>query len=207
MIFPIPSAKYKLINYLYKNGPTKISNLLNSLSISQKVGYDYITQLLKAGVIKESLEGKKPLLRVLEPNLKTESGKLCFSLVELEKKINFFECHKKLIGPFIQFELEARDLVECAVIFGSYARNGETKESDIDIALFTREVIRRKIEKITEKAFSTLEKKVSIRIFNADQFNKEDGLISQIIKEHIVIIKPYRWVELLSGLAIMHSTH
>lgn len=203
MIFPIPSVKYKIIDYIYKTESVKISELLKKLNISQKAGYQYVNSLLKAEIITERLEGKKPLLRILMPNLKSEAGKLSFSLIELQNKIDFLNSYKELTGAFDQFNRELKDLIVCSIIFGSYARKAETKESDIDIAIFVQNnkiSVKNKIEKISEVCFSSLKNRVSIRIFDIKKLNKTDELMLQIIKNHIVVINAYSWVELLSSL-------
>lgn len=203
MIFPIPYVKYRIIDYIYKVESVKISELLKKLNISQKAGYEYINSLLKAEIITERLEGKKPLLRILKPNLKSEAGKLSFSLIELQNKIDFLNSHKELAGAFDQFNYNLKDLIVCAVIFGSYARKAETKESDIDIAIFAQNnkiSFKNKIEKISELCFSSLKNKVSIRIFDIKKLTKMDELMLQIIKNHIVIINANGWVELLSSV-------
>lgn len=200
MIFPMNVVKYKIISFIYDIKSIKISSLIKELKISQKSCYKYINELLKSQVLEEKLEGTKPLLRILKPNLKSESGRLCFSLVELQRKIDFFNNHKELVGAFKQFESELKDLVSFGVIFGSYARKTETKDSDIDIAIFSNKEIKKNIEKISERSFSSLKNRVSIRVFNVKDFNKKDELISQIIKDHIVIVSPYKFVKLLENI-------
>lgn len=201
MIFPISKAKYNLIKAIYENPNIKISELLKKTGISQLVGYKYINELLDAEIISEKLEGKKPTLRLLRPKF-SEAGKACFTLVEEEKKLNFFIRHRELKGPFIHFRSEVKKFVNTVLIFGSFARGAETKNSDIDILIISSFKNKKKIEKAVEKCFVTLKRKVSIRLITKAQFiraiEREEGFAMQVLKEHIVILNAYNWIDLIA---------
>lgn len=195
MIFPINKAKYKITELIYGEAKIKISDLIKKTRVSQKFGYKYIEELLKTGIIYEELEGKKPLLRFLRPNFKTETGKLYFSLLEAEKTNKFFERSKKLVGPIKHFIDELQGFAETAVIFGSFARNAQNTNSDLDIAILTSKKSKR-INAIVERCFVTLENHVSARIFDTENFFKsEDPLIKSIINDHIILFNFWNWME------------
>src|SRR3989338_5052931 len=138
MIFPIPQTKYKILDTLYKRGEIPISALIREVHASQKRVYAYVQELLTAEVITEELRGKKPLLRLLRPNLASETGRLCFALLERETLAGFLMKHPRFRGTMEQFRKEAAPLVDAALVFGSLARGTGTKESDLDVLRLLR---------------------------------------------------------------------
>lgn len=200
MIFPISKVKYEIIKKIYQEKKINISGLFRRIKVSPKSGYKYINELLLSRIIKEELEGKKPTLRFLLPNF-SEAGKICFALIEEEKRINFFMKHRELKGPFEQFAKEL-DKKETGLIFGSFARGSETKTSDIDIILIGKKVDKKKIDRIAERCFVTVERPVSIRIFKEkyflDALKRKEAFVWQVEKEHVVILNSLKWVNLIS---------
>lgn len=201
MIFPISKVKYKIIREVYEEKKIHISNLFKKINISPKSGYRYISELILSGIIREELEGKKPTLRFLLPDF-SETGKICFALVEEEKKKIFLVKHKELKGPFEQFVKEIR--VGTALIFGSFARGGETKNSDIDIILIGKKIDKKKIDKISERCFITVRNPVSIRIFKEKDFlnllKKKEAFALQAEKEHVIISNSLGWMDLVAKI-------
>jgi predicted nucleotidyltransferase len=199
MIFPISKAKYNILRIIYESLNIRISDLLKKANVSQRIGYRYINELLGSNVISQKID---PPLRILKPAF-SKTGKIVFSLVEEEKKINFLEKHKELRGPFSQFENEVSSYISCALVFGSFSRYGETKESDLDILIIAETQTRKKIEKAVENCFITIKNRPSIRFVTKenfiDAFHKEDEFAKQILKDHIILVNPLDWVELVSS--------
>lgn len=210
MIFPLPKTKFKMLKVIYEKRKIKISDLIKEVSASQKAVYGYINELLRAGIIIEELTGKKPLLRYFMPNFSTEEGRLIFALLESQKKSDFFSKHLQMIGAFAQFEKEIKKLVSTALIFGSFARGVETKESDIDLLLIGTRINKKKIAAISEKCFVTLKNRPSIRIFTTKAFielmNKKDDFVLQILKNHIIVLNSLNWVEMISTAQFLQFT-
>lgn len=199
MIFPITSSRYEILKCIYNNPNIKISDVLKLTKTSQRTGYVHINNLLKAGIISETLEGTKPTLRLLRPNF-TEAGKLCFALIEMQRKLDFFNINPKLRGAFLQFENETKNIIETALIFGSFAKGSETDRSDIDLAIIAKQNIKNKLDKILEHCFVTLKNRVSARLFNPNQFVhlKKDEFILQIVKNHVVVVNAQNWINILA---------
>ncbi len=205
MIFPIPQTKYKIIEAVYRRGEIPISALIREVRASQKRAYAYVQELLTAEVIAEELRGKKPLLRLLRPNLASETGRLCFALLERETLAGFLMKHPRFRGPMEQFRKEAAPLVDAALVFGSLARGTGTKESDLDMLLLMRKMHRKRITAIVETCFVTLENRVSARLLRTKDFigllRKGDPFARQAVRDHVVLFHSYRWVRLLSRAA------
>ncbi|MCX6742446.1 MAG: nucleotidyltransferase domain-containing protein [Candidatus Pacearchaeota archaeon] len=202
MIFPISKAKYNLLKIVYESFNIRISDLLKKAKVSQKIGYRYINELLDAKIISQKIE---PPLRIIKPEFSV-TGKIIFSLIEEEKRLKFLEKHKELKGPFFQFENEVSDYISCALVFGSFSRYSETKESDLDLLIIAETQTRKKVEKAVENCFITIKNKPSIRFVTKENFidalRKEDGFAKQILKDHIVLVNSCNWVELISGIKL-----
>ncbi len=206
MIFPISKAKYNILKTIYEDFSIRISNLLKKTRVSQKIGYRYVNELLNAKIISQKID---PPLRILRPEF-SKIGKILFSLIEEEKKLDFLEKHKELKGPFFQFENELLDCVFCVLVFGSFSKHSETKESDLDVMVVAETQTKKKIEKTVENCFVTLKNRPSIRFVTKENFinalNKGDEFAKQILKDHVIMVNPFNWVNLISNLKNYSNT-
>ncbi len=202
MIFPIQKAKLKMLKIVYEKHPIPVSILFKEAKASPQAGYKYLKELLDAGIILERLEGGKPVLRYLLPNLKNKEAISVFSLIEADKEKAFFNKHKELKGPFEQLKTELDRMDVSALIFGSFARGSETKNSDLDILFLLKDKSgKRKIGSAIENSFVTLKNRASARILTYLEFislkRKGDSFIAGIIKDHICVYNQTKFVELL----------
>ena len=151
-----------------KNHIRGISQLLdvNHMTISRKIAIleelnvaDFIQEgRNKVYFLKDSPEARS--LKLMSEN---------YSLVCLVLKYPFLrELVKKVQGD---------KRISSAFIFGSYAKNRETKKSDIDIYL---EVTDSRIK----KEYSEIDSKFSIKI---GKWDKKNLLIKEIIENHVII--------------------
>ncbi|MBR9690403.1 hypothetical protein GOV08_01840 [Candidatus Woesearchaeota archaeon] len=116
------------------------------------------------------------------------------SSIEADKHIKILE-HLKLT-ELIQIQPKIRKIVDAinnekevklALIFGSYAKKTNTKESDIDLYI---ETLNRKLK----DRLSKLDSKLNIKI---GLFEKENLLIKEIMKNHVIIKGVDRYYELI----------
>jgi len=206
MIFPIPKSKYKVLKEIYENPGIKVSDLMKKAKVSQPILYQYLEKLKNANIIKEEMIGEKPQIRSIYPELKSENGKLIFSLIEAQKREEFFSKYKNLKGPFLHLIRNLPKNVVCVLIFGSYARFSASRESDLDLLFITSNEKKGKIEKVIEEAFVTFGK-VSARSISVKEFlkgRKIDSMLKQIVKEHVCVFNTYKFIELLSKVEISH---
>ncbi len=201
MIFPVSKTKLKMIEIIYRKGPIMLSALFKEARASPQAGYKYLEELLASGIISEKIEGKKPVLRYLHPNFKNNEAISVFSLIEADAEKRFLEKHANLRGPINQLKSELEDSEITGLIFGSFARGSETKESDLDVLFIAEDrKYKRKIESICEISFVTLKNRPSIRILESTEFislkKKGDSFITGIIKDHVCICNPMRFVTL-----------
>jgi predicted nucleotidyltransferase len=199
MIFPITKSRYKVLRKIYENPGINISELVKETRTAPNIIYKHINDLKNSEVIKEVEIGKNRMKKIY-PNFKSENGKLVFSLIEMQKKEEFFVKYKSLKGPFIQLLQNLPNNVVCILVFGIYARFSAEKESDLDLLFITTNKESERIERILEESFVTFGK-VSTRVITIDEFTKSkdtDSLLKQIIKEHICVFNAYKFVELIS---------
>ncbi len=202
MILPMQKTKLRMLEIVYRKWPIPVSKLFKEAKASPQAGYRYLKELLDAGIILEKLEGKKPVLRYILPNLKNKEAISVFSLMEADREKDFFNNNKELKGPFEQLKTELENIEATAAIFGSFARGSETKDSDLDILFILKDKKeKRKIDSACEKSFVTLKNRASARILTYTEFitlkRKGDSFIAGIIKDHICIYNQTKFVELL----------
>lgn len=207
MMLPKSKAEYKIIKEVYENPGINISTLLKKTKTSPNAGYKYINSLLKANIIEEVREGNKPTFRLFYPKF-SEVGKNILILIEEEEKQDFLDSHKELKGALIQFENGIKDEVDCALIFGSFARGNEGKNSDIDILVLGKEDMKKKIESSAEHSFVSVGNNISLRFNKTSEFIKQlrenDSFALGIKKEHIIIANIKKWIDIISKLS--HTT-
>ena len=183
-------TKYLNSNDLFKSHMTQI-----------KINYQYEILLL---LLKKQMHGRE-LAKKLETSLTrvqsilTELGNTNVLDYKIEGKNHIYFIKKNLISrAFIlnaenyklarilnkhpELEPIFRDIIKksrCTLIllFGSYAKNTEKKDSDIDIYL---ESINQKTKEEIQKIYGPISVKIG-------KFNPDDLLIKEIIKNHAII--------------------
>lgn len=209
MIATLTKSKIKILEIIHENPGIKISDLFKTAKISPQKGYEHINDLLKNDVIKEKILGSGTVLRLFYPNYKSELGQQLFTLIETGKKLDFLNRKKGLTGPIKQLEdnLSRISDIKTALIFGSFARDGETANSDIDILFITTQKIKKtQLDKICETCFVTSKNPVSGRILSIEDFIKlikeEDPLYKNLIRNHIAIYNSYGFIEILDKISL-----
>jgi predicted nucleotidyltransferase len=176
---------------------------INQIAKKLKESYSFVNRIVNAMIkenilLKESV-GHSFLCRL---NLANDTAKALFILNETNKKKEFFEKNKdiKLISEEIIKKIPEANMVS---IFGSYAKNTQTKESDIDVLIFTDKKI--DSTELVRSINSVYNKEISPIIITKDDFKKNktnenanhfqgirkpsafETLIREVIKSHIII--------------------
>lgn len=102
-----------------------------------------------------------------------------YKLIKLLTKYNY-------LNPIFKEILQKID-DSMIILFGSFAKNLENKNSDIDIYIETSD---HKIKELIQKIYPTLNVKIG-------GFNSKDILIKEIIKNHIIIRGAEKYYEKL----------
>ena len=96
-------------------------------------------------------------------------------MAEHYKKLKILQ--KPLIRKVVQEVLEIAKENQLIILFGSYAKGLEDKDSDIDLYVETKStVLKKKLESISDK--------LSVKI---GKFNGDSALAKEIIKNHVII--------------------
>ncbi len=197
MIFPISKSCYKIIDYVYSTNGVKISRLLKDTSVSQKIGYQHIDELINNEVFINQNNGS---LRIIKPNLLSETGRLMFGLIEkdrelrlINKKPDLKQSIKKLKENAYKFNIKS------AVLFGSFVKKLDGEKIDI---LIISENNDKKIIDFLKECFSNVENAVSARILSIDGFkkfkNNKQDLFNELFRNHVCVYNAPLFINLIA---------
>lgn len=188
--------KEKIIKYLIENKtPVSIRETSSATKIDYKNTYEYIKDLEKVEVIKFFSES----IGVVNPiKLNIASNQEIFSVEEKRTK-GFFNKHSNL--RLIQKDVHNQSYPFMIVlIFGSYAKNEETKNSDIDLCIISDN--KREIKKLIDR-LSLLPLNIEIQEFSTREFismieKRQNTLGHEIVKNNIIIYNIEGYYNLIS---------
>ena len=141
----------------------------------------------KKAILESKIRGKIRLYKLK----RTDTAKNYLILAEQYKKIAFLESHELVkeivskIAPYIQ---------GIACIFGSYAKQTATKDSDLDI-LIAGDCNLKEIKNISK----TYGIEISIKKYSLEAFEKNirnDILIKEVLNTHIILLNTEKFVEI-----------
>lgn len=201
MIFP--KSEYKILKLIYENPGIRLNELIKKARVSVATAKTRLYYLLNSKIIIEEkiTGGKRTLLKNFYPNLESEEGRNVFSLIESEKKQEFFKKNKNLIGPFKQLLRNVDGKIKVILIFGSFATYSQTKDSDLDLLFLISEKINKNIlKKEIERSFVTFAQEISPRIDILNNFknNLNKGIYQTIVKNHVIIKGNLDYIKLIS---------
>lgn len=147
----------------------EVARILNISSRSALIALD---DLERMGVLEAFFKGKIKLYGLKKTSI-------------LENYLCLTESYKKTI--FLDKHMKINDLVanlnsDIIIIFGSYAKGIEKKNSDIDML-----IIGDYDKSVIENFEKTYNIRVDIKKYNIDALKSTDTLIREIIKNHIII--------------------
>ena len=198
----LSKSQHEILNLIYHYPGIRLTELIKKARISANTAKKNISILLNRAIIKEEkiIGGKRIILKRFYPSFSTEEGKNIFSLIELEKTNEFFKKNKSLKGPFKQLLENIGDTFQIILIFGSFASNSQTSDSDLDILfLAEKEIDRNILKKEIERSFITFNQEISPRIDTLDSFknNLNKDIYQTIIKNHVIIKGAINFIEIL----------
>lgn len=159
-------------------------DVAKKLKMNQKTVSNILNKLETEGILKFSVEGKNKYyyLNKFNPNIKE-----IIKLIEIDRKIKFVERHKRIKDLFNKLEERADGIL---VIFGSYANFSSGKNSDLDVFVLG-----------TVKEVKDLEHLYNIKIniveVEKQAFNKNDVLVKEVIKNHVILKGSEEFVNLI----------
>ncbi len=185
----------KLVVFLGKN--LNQSYTMHQLSQLLKIPYATLHRMLKKRhsllIVQQVGKAKTIRLNFAHPLIKPH-----LAISSDEEKREYLQ-----IRPLIKKIAVEIDTSEVVVLFGSYARGGETEKSDIDLMIINKKgdkslsfskyelLFKKKINPIfvTEKEFKSMLK------------DKEENVGKQVLKNHIILNNPeHFWEMVLNGI-------
>ena len=198
-----PKSEHRILKLVYENPGMRLSELIGKARVSVETGKKRLDHLLNLNVIKEEkiMGGKRTLIRNFYPNLKSEEGRSTFSLIESEKREEFFRKNRNLVGPFKQLLRNLDKKIKVVIIFGSFGTYSQTVDSDLDILfLVSGKIDTEDLKKEIERSFVTFDHEISPRIDTMKNFrrniNKE--IYQTITRNHIIVKGNSDYIGLIS---------
>ena len=187
------SAKEKLLKYLIENkAPQSIRTLSGATLIDYKNTYNVVDDLQSSVISKEKI-GNTSLIKVkIVPNQEIFS-------VEHKRTIQFLKENKAL--ELVKQDIESVNYPFLIVlIFGSYVKKTQTKNSDIDLCIICDN--KEKTKKLISK-FELLPIKLETHTFTTNEFEsmlktKEENVGKEIVKNNIILYGTENYYNLIS---------
>jgi len=189
----------KIVDLLAKNTEKKFS--INEIAKTLDEFYSFVhrtvNKLVKDGVI---IKGKVGKSYICSLNLENEKASALIQLSEIEKREKFYTTNKELrliLEDFVNsLENQHKNIISI-ILFGSYAKEIATKESDIDILIITTKSI--EIEKTTKEIYAKYGKEISpiVMLINDFKKQKEKAMIKEMITNHYVIYGVEKFVDMV----------
>ena len=162
--------RFEVINELLKE-KNHIRNIAKNLKTNHMTILRRIKELFDLNVIDYKEEGKNKVY-FLKDTIEAKTNILMVENYKLIKIITKYPNLRRIIE-----KIQLNKQVRLAVLFGSYAKEIPKKESDIDVYIETNsQDLKKELEKIDSK--------LSIKI---GKYNKDNPLIKEIKKNHVII--------------------
>ena len=178
--------KLKIINFLWRNQNTQFT--INKIAKSLEETYSNINKIVTR-LVNEKVLDKKVVWHAFQCsiNKNSDKAKALINLSEIERKEEYFQKHEKLALLFNDLLKELSNNVVCVVLFGSYAKETFSKESDIDLLILTQK--KEDLASIIRKTSSLHNKEINPLIFTLEEFKKrkKEAVIKEIFDNHIIL--------------------
>ena len=148
--------------------------IAKKLKMNQKTVSNILNSLEKQHILKYATEGKNKYYFLNQLNLEIQD---ILKIIEITRKNIFLKKYPKLRNLFKELENRGNGIL---IVFGSYANNTSTKDSDLDIFTTGQKI---KTQDLEEKY--NLE--INIITSTKHKFNKQEVFIKEVIKNHIIL--------------------
>lgn len=175
----------KILESIRMHPGINLRGVITETKLSPNAVTDIINSLVQNGFLKERrLEKKRVYMRQFALNTASPLAHSLFLLVEEERKKKFYLKHPRLRAIVSQI-LQSFSSILLLVVYGSYAKGTETKESDLDILIVGSIPNRERLREI----LVTLEVEPSIKIESLADFKKKiaDPLHREILRYHVLM--------------------
>jgi predicted nucleotidyltransferase len=161
--------------------------MANLLNVSHMTLLPHLNQLEKFKILQSSKMGRNKDYRLNQDNILTK-----YYLTTTEELVTIEYLEKNQLIRKLAEHLNSLDTPNPLILFGSYADNSATEESDID--LFSIDTLTKDQTSHIKKFQATYGKKINIKTATTENFNTGlrtgDILIKEIIRKHIILRNP-----------------
>jgi predicted nucleotidyltransferase len=161
--------------------------MANLLNVSHMTLLPHLNQLEKFKILQSSKMGRNKDYRLNQDNILTK-----YYLTTTEELVTIEYLEKNQLIRKLAEHLNSLDTPNPLILFGSYADNSATEESDID--LFSIDTLTKDQTSHIKKFQATYGKKINIKTATTENFNTglRTGaiLIKEIIRKHIILRNP-----------------
>lgn len=162
--------RLEIVNIL-ANGENHIRGIANLLNVNHMTILRKIKELVRNNVLDMKVVGRNKTY-FLKRSVEARSFVI---MAEQYSLINLLRRHVFLRD--IVSKIQRNKKIKLALIFGSYAKKLERKNSDIDIFIESQDLK-------LKKEYSLLDSKISIKI---GKMNLKNNLVKEICKNHVLI--------------------
>lgn len=176
----------------------KKSFTINQIAIQLNESYSFVNRTITK-MITENLILKEKIGHSFLCKLNTENDKTraLISLNEVNKKQEFLNKNKELKLITDEILRKIKNKVTSAAIFGSYAKNTQTRESDIDLFILTKNMFDTTI--LVKNIHAKYGKEISPIVITEKQLTnqKNKPIIKEILKYHIILVGFENFINLM----------
>src|SRR3989338_1366326 len=159
----------RMVDLLAKGGEFTINELARNLDEYYSLVHRIVNRLTEDGVVKKRKAGKAYLCSL---NF-SEKGMALLKLAELEKRDDLYAKNRKLKLILEDFLKPLESRLVSAVLFGSYSKGMETKDSDIDVLLIVKG--RADIDKVVKEIYAKYGREISAVNMTEAEFVRQKG--------------------------------
>lgn len=175
-----------------------LRELARKLEVHHQTLRPYLDQLIEKGILKEKQQGRN---KVFSLNQKSDLLPYYLIQAEADRTAEYLEDNNTIRAFWKNFrdKVNSKTLgkIETLVLFGSFARGTEDKESDIDLFLAAPEEASSKIMDICEKLESVTGRDIEIEQ-TSDLWNlivrRGSGTFGEIVSHHVVLLGIERFI-------------
>ncbi len=162
--------KFEIVLNLLKHN-NHIRGIARDLNTNHMIIQRKMQDLLKSNIVDFKEEGRNKVY-FLKKTAEAYSYIIMAEQYNLTKILHNYPLLRNIIE-----KLQKDKRIKLAILFGSYAKGLAKKDSDIDIYIETE-------DRDIKKEYGITDSKLSIK---TGKYNKEDNLIKEIEKNHIII--------------------
>jgi len=176
----LTKTQYKIMELLTGSQKYSIRAAARRLRLSYALAYNNISKLISLGYVEKEDVPPASILRLSAPDdILTD--------VENRKRQDFLARHNWARLFTEDFHKQFQEPFYVMLVFGSYAKNSQTKRSDIDVIIITENTTK------AEKALQNIivRKKLHSHVFTSGEFGKmlSEGFSigNEAVQDHIIL--------------------